>query len=297
MDLRYLLAQLRRRAWVTALCLVATAAAAYLVQASIPARYQVQASLVLVPPSLAQDPGSNPFLSIGGLNPAADVLVRALNYSSFHEQVAPGGGTRTYDVARDTDASGPLLVVTASDVTAAGANDVLDTVVAQAPVSMKQLQVDIGVSNAAMIDVLEIARETEPTVDTKSQQRALLLVVGGGLGATLLGVGLLDRWLLSRTPRRRTPGRSAGTGSTPVPGAGPGPRPEPSRPKGTASAPADPRSKRRRVPPRPGGSSDETPVGGVAQLEELISQPSYGPVVPPADDSDATPFRGVKGTQ
>ncbi|MBU4215297.1 MAG: hypothetical protein KJ792_11655 [Actinobacteria bacterium] len=289
MDLRYILAQLRRRAWVTALCLVATATMAFYVQSTVPALYQVQASLVLVPPSLAQDPGSNPFLSIGGLNPAADVLVRALNYSSFRETVAPAGGTRTFDVSRDTDASGPLLVVNASDVTAAGANEVLDQVVKQAPISMAQLQDDIGVTHVAMIDVLEIARESQPTIDTKSQQRALLMVVAAGLVATVLGVGLLDRWLLKRKaappkpkspakPVRRDPDRADERPGTRASSRGQSPRP-----------------RRRRVPTGPPLPALPDPtVGGVAQLQELIADPDRTRA---SDETDSTPFRGVKGAQ
>ncbi|MBU4335300.1 MAG: hypothetical protein KJ548_01900 [Actinobacteria bacterium] len=290
MDLRYILAQLRRRAWATAMCLLATAAMAFYVQSTVPALYQVQASLVLIPPSLAEDPGSNPFLSIGGLNPAADVLVRALNYSSFRETVAPSGGTRTFDVSRDTDASGPLLVVNASDVTAAGANEVLDQVVAQAPISMAQLQDDIGVTDIAMIDVLEIARESQPTIDTKSQQRALLMVVAAGLVVTVLGVGLLDRWLLGRKaagtaprPERREPGRTGDRRE---------PEPEPAR-RGSG-----PRPRRRRVPTeRPVPPPTDPPVGGVAQLQELIAEPGRNRPSRPPEETDATPFRGVKGAQ
>lgn len=292
MDLRYILSQLRRRAWVTALCLIATAAMAYYVQSTVPARYEVQASLVLIPPSLAEDPGSNPFLSIGGLNPAADVLVRALNYSSFRETVAPSDGTRTYDVARDTDASGPLLVVTASDVTATGANELLEQVVEQAPISMSQLQDEIGVTDVAMIEVLEIARESQPTIDTKSQQRALLMVVAAGLVATVLGVGLLDRWLMRRKASGpRPPSSSQGGRREPRP-----PRdrhdPEPAR------RTLGPRPRRRRVPTRAPQLPPEQPgVSGVEQLQELIAEPDPHRPSVPVQDSDATPYRGVKGAQ
>jgi hypothetical protein len=138
MEFSEILAQLRRRWWLVLLGLLATGAMAYGTTLAVAVQYTAQSSLVLIPPQTTTDAPANPFLGIGGLNPAADVLVRALNSGTFHDQHAPAGGSSKYTVARDTDASGPLLVVDASAATPQATMDLLDAVVREAPVRLAQ---------------------------------------------------------------------------------------------------------------------------------------------------------------
>lgn len=222
MEFSEILAQLRRRWWLALIGLVATGGLAFGASVLVAVQYTAQASLVLIPPRTTADTQINPFLAIGGLNPAADVLVRALNSGTFHDQHAPAGGTAKYTVARDTDASGPLLVVDVSDATPEAATKLLDAVVQQAPVSLSALQHDVGVEDSVAIRITEVARTAEPKVDRKSQIRALLAAVVVGLAGTVLIVRIADAVLVRRAgrPRRSTP--EAVPPSTEIPAPMPG---------------------------------------------------------------------------
>lgn len=214
MEFSEILAQLRRRWWLVLLGLLATGAMAYGTTLAVAVQYTAQSSLVLIPPQTTTDAPANPFLGIGGLNPAADVLVRALNSGTFHDQHAPAGGSSKYTVARDTDASGPLLVVDASAATPQAAMDLLDAVVREAPVRLAQLQADVGVQDSLAIRITEVARVAAPTRDTKSQTRAMVAVAVVGLAGTVLVVRIVDT-LLGRRARR--PRRRPGTPPAPRP--------------------------------------------------------------------------------
>lgn len=217
MEFSEILAQLRRRWWLVLVGVLATGAMAYGTTLAVAAQYTAQSSLVLIPPRTTADAPANPFLAIGGLNPAADVLVRALNVGTFHDEHTPAGSSLKYTVSRDTNASGPLLVVDASAPTPQGVMQLLDQVVNQAPVTLAQLQKDVGVQDSVAIRITEVARVAAPTKDTKSQTRALLVVVVFGLAATVLLVRLVDTIVSRRVRRPRRRPASADTASASVP--------------------------------------------------------------------------------
>lgn len=217
MEFSDLIAQLRRRWWLVLVGLVGTGALAYGVTFVVAVQYTAQSSLVLLPPRTTADAPANPFLAIGGLNPAADVLVRSLNTGTFHDEHAPAGGTTKYTVSRDTDASGPLLVVDASAPTPEAAMGLLEAVVQEAPARLAQLQADVGVQDSVAIRITEVARVAAPTRDTKSQTRAIVAIAVVGLALTVLLVRVVDN-LLARRARRRLRSRDVErTNRTPVP--------------------------------------------------------------------------------
>jgi capsular polysaccharide biosynthesis protein len=212
MEFSEIVAQLRRRWWLVLVGLFMTGALAYGTTFVVAVQYTAQSSLVLIPPRTTADTQVNPFLSIGGLNPAADVLVRALNTGAFHDQHAPAGSATSYTVARDTDASGPLLVVEVTDATSGGAMSLLTAVVEQAPVTLAQLQTEVGVQDSESIRITEVARMTQPKTDRKSQTRAILVASVVGLVTTVALVRIVDGLLIWRT-RRSRPRSPAGEAS------------------------------------------------------------------------------------
>jgi len=217
MEFSEIFAQLRRRWWLALLGLLMTGGLAFATTLVVAVQYTAESSMVLIPPRTTADTQVNPFLAIGGLNPAADVLVRALNSGTFHDEHAPAGGTAKYTVARDTDASGPLLVVDVTESTPQRATALLDAVVQQAPVSLSALQKDVGVQDSVAIRITEVARTAEPKTDSKNQVRALLAAVVVGLAATVILVRLADALLLRRTGRTRRPSSSVPTPALDLP--------------------------------------------------------------------------------
>jgi len=217
MEFNEIFAQLRRRWWLVLLGVLMTGLLAYSATLAVAVTYTAQSSIVLIPPRTTADTAVNPFLAIGGLNPAADVLVRALNTGSFHDTHAPDGGPAQFTVSRDTNASGPLLVVDVTDVTPESAMALLDTVVTQAPRTLAQLQAEVGVLDSEAIHITEVARVAEAKPDRRDQSRALVVALVAGLTFTVVGVRLIDA-LLARRAARRAKLPEIRTAGTAIPG-------------------------------------------------------------------------------
>src|SRR5665647_3312257 len=202
MYLADLLPSLRRRWWAVSLGLLATLGLGYMALTLVPIEYVARSSMLLLPPESTLETTSNPYLGLGGLQPAADVLSRALNDGAVHEALAPRDGTATFTVDRDTTSSGPLVLVEVTDVSSTGAAATLDAVVAEMHLTLKKLQEEVGVPEIELIDVVDVARDMTPEPDNKTQIRAILVAVALGLGGTLFGTDLLDGWLVRRRQGR-----------------------------------------------------------------------------------------------
>ncbi len=222
MYLSELLAALRRRWWLVALGLVATLALVVVGRMLVPAQEQIQASVLVLPPASTTKDVGNPFLALGGLQPAADVLARAMNSGTVQDDLAPRTGTAAYSVNRDTGSSGPILVVQATDRTAAGASAALDRVLNRIPQVFAQLQSATGVTGDATMTVTPLARDTQPVASTKSQVRAMILAGVLGLAATVFGTSFIDGLVLRRRSlaRRRRALRDEPAGPDPDPAPG-----------------------------------------------------------------------------
>jgi capsular polysaccharide biosynthesis protein len=236
MEFSEILAQLRRRWWLVVVGALTTGALAYGATLVVAVQYTAESSVVLIPPRTTADTEVNPFLAIGGLNPAADVLVRALNTGTFHDTHAPDGGPAQYTVSRDTNASGPLLIIDVTDATPDGAMALLDTVVKQVPQTLARLQTDVGVQESAAIHITEVARVAQAKPDRRSQSRALVVALVAGLALTVIAVRGVDAMLIRRTGHRR---RAADAGLAEVEGAGTGPEIPEHHPRREAVASTD----------------------------------------------------------
>ncbi len=203
MYLADILAGLGRRWWAVVLGVLATAGLAVAAFVLVPTSYTAQASMLLLPPGDTPDGATNPFLDLGGLQPASDVLARALSDGTVHDTIAPPNGPATFTVDRDTTSSGPLVLIQVKDSTPTAAMQILDAVVTQTPKTLDALQNDLSVKAQSRIQIVEVVRSDVPNADSKSQLRAILVAVAGGLAATLFGTKLLDSFLLRRSAARQ----------------------------------------------------------------------------------------------
>ena len=205
MYLSDLLRGLGRRWYVVVLGLLATAALCVGAMRLVPVDYVAQSSVLLLPSSSTIGTGGNPYLALGGLQGAADVLARAMTDDTISTQIAPQGGTAEYTVERDTTTSGPMLIVMATDVTNDGAVATLDAALAQAPKLLSQLQSSVGAPSNTLIGLGTITQDTVAQPEIKSQLRAVILAGVVGLALTVFGTNLLDALLIRRRgPRRST---------------------------------------------------------------------------------------------
>src|SRR5215218_5986643 len=124
MSSRDVLAGLRRR-WVVVLCgILATAALCGIVVSRVAPALEMSSSVVLVPGRATIVEGGNPFLYLGGLSQARDVLVRVLAADEMHEWAAGKGGDVVF--AADVTTSSPVMTITVTGSTAAGARAIQD---------------------------------------------------------------------------------------------------------------------------------------------------------------------------
>lgn len=226
MYLLELVGGLRRRWWAVVIGLVGTAVLAGAAYTLVPAQQDVRASLMVMPPAKAAIEAGNPYLALGGLQPAADMLAAAMNSGTVHESLAPSNGTATFEVARDTSTSGPMLLVEVTDTDPQRAMALLDSVTKAMPGVLTNLQSQVAVRPASnLLTLTEVTRDVKPEPSIKKQLRAMLAVSAAGLALTVFGTNALDGLLLRRTGRTRTQTAAPASEQTnPVPVGEPSPQ-------------------------------------------------------------------------
>ena len=203
MYLSDLLAGLGRRWYVLALGLIATAALCVGATILVPVDHVAKSSVLLLPPKSTVGTGGNPYLALGGLQAAADVLARAMTDGATVKEIAPLTGTASYTVQPDATTHGPMLVIEATDVSGAGAVATLDAILRRAPVVLHDLQSGVGAPTDSLIGLYPITHDVVADTVSKSQIRAVILAGVVGAALTLFGTTLLDAFLLRRGGGRR----------------------------------------------------------------------------------------------
>jgi hypothetical protein len=182
--------------------------------------YERTATQLLLPGSgIIPKDSTNPFLYLGGLTQAADIVVRVMQSEEVLDKVVDQFPGTDVVVQRDPTVSGPVvqIVVTAkSDAAAAGA---LDELVQQSGVVLDRLQTEQNVTGNNQMTISTLTQDTKSTLQQKTR---LVVAAGVFLGLvilTLLVASLVDG--LSRRARRtgRQGGRigSGGAGDEPDP--------------------------------------------------------------------------------
>jgi hypothetical protein len=179
-------------AGVVATVLLGVAAAAF-----VPAEYEAQASVVVLP-AKTPNGGENPLLGIGGLQPTADTLARAMTDSVVQDRLTRAGATGKYEVVLDPISKGPVLVVTADGPSPGVAITTLRLVVDEVQRLLKSLQTRIDVPTRAQMSTAVIAQDDKAGLVLKSRIRLLGAVIGIGAAFTF---GLLV-YLESRDQQR-----------------------------------------------------------------------------------------------
>jgi hypothetical protein len=195
---------LRRRWWAVVIGLLGTAAITSVAFTLVPAEQQAHASLLILPPARTVGETGNPYLGLGGLEPGADMLAAAMNSGPVHESLAPSHGSATFEVARDTDSSGPMLLVTVNDDDPERALALLDSVIKTMPHVLAQLQEQVNVRTSNRLTLTEVTRDTQAEPSGRKLLRATLVAVVGGLALTVFGTNMLDGLLIRRSVKKTT---------------------------------------------------------------------------------------------
>jgi hypothetical protein len=193
-----------RRWYVVILGLLATGLLCFLAVQVVPVKYQATSAVVLLPPETATtQQGGNPYLALGGLDTVGGVVSKAMADRKVQLGIRAAGGTGTYTLVPDLAAGGPVLLITAEDVTPGGALATLDVIAKQLPRTLASLQTSSGVRDSSLIRSKPITRDDVAQPVRKSQIRALFAAAAAGLAGTVLLASVLDGYLGRRSDERR----------------------------------------------------------------------------------------------
>jgi uncharacterized protein involved in exopolysaccharide biosynthesis len=198
MYMRDLISSLARRWYLVVAGLVATVGCSLLTLALVPVSYEASSSLVLLPPKSSVGARGNPYLYLGGLSQALEVLSVRLGSEPVRRNIEAGRPRSTYVAKPDDTTSGPILVVTGTGPTSGSATTIVAAVVKDVPKSLETLQDELSVPNPSRISTMILSVDSTATLDDKNRSRLTLLVAAAGVVGTCLLTGLLDGLLLSR---------------------------------------------------------------------------------------------------
>jgi capsular polysaccharide biosynthesis protein len=216
MSLTEFAAVVLRRWYVAVPGLLLSCALAVGVFSVVPPKYESKVQLLLVPPNIPNSPGaglSNPYLNFGpGLLTTADILSVSETSQDAAQRVASAGGRSLYTVARDTNTSGPVIDVSATDKDSGAAARTVDVVVKQLTSDLNAAQQKAGAPESTWIKAQVLTRSPAPKKLLKSAIQASLAVGLGGFFSTVLVAVLLERREHRR--RRREVRREASAAAT-----------------------------------------------------------------------------------
>jgi ElaB/YqjD/DUF883 family membrane-anchored ribosome-binding protein len=228
-NLRDLTAILGRR-WLFVLCgLVLTIGVCVGLSASVPVSYIARSSLVLLPPPTVVGDNGNPYLYLGGLGQALDVLTRKLNADEISKPVEDAYPESEFIVFADTTTTGPILVIEGTGSTQADALAVMNDAASLAPETLRTLQTSLSVPSNALITVTPVAVDERPTVVDKDRIQAVGLAAAVGVILTLLLAVYRDGRVQARAlrkPRARKRAAKRADQARPAPAAEPRPASE-----------------------------------------------------------------------
>jgi hypothetical protein len=215
MQVQKILKSLIRRWFIVVLGLAVTAGACFFLQQNAPDNYKAQASLVLLPSTKSVGEAGNPYLGLGGMSEALDILTRKMSSEEFKETIREQSGASTFTAEADKGTSGAILLITASSPDSGQALKILDTVMNQAPVALTELQDVLNVPTTSRISTMKLLEDSKAVPEVKARTQLLLVTAAGGVAFSIMLTVLIDGLLLSRKHRKSTEPTDKPAGSKP----------------------------------------------------------------------------------
>ncbi|TQJ30604.1 hypothetical protein [Microbacterium sp. SLBN-146] len=163
--------------------------------------YERSATQLLLPGAESLPENANPFLFLGGLSNAADVLVRAVSSENVMNAALDGYTGVDVEVSRDGSTAGPVVLITVTAETDADAEAVLGTLVDETVVQLEQMQERENVQTVNRITVVPITVDDQSTLQQRDRLVAAAAAGVGVLALSIVLAALLDGLTLQR--RRR----------------------------------------------------------------------------------------------
>ncbi|MET0715164.1 MAG: hypothetical protein ABWY57_09645, partial [Mycetocola sp.] len=171
--------------------------------------YERTATQLLLPGEGTVPPGvTNPFLYLGGLTQAADIVVQVMKSNEVVGPVVDEYPGTEVVVQRNPTVSGPVIQIIVTATSDAAAEGALTALVGQTTTVLDSLQSDQKVTSDDMMSVSTLTQDTQSALQQKSR-----LVISAGVALALVVLTLLLASLVDGLSRRA---RRAGRQGTPV---------------------------------------------------------------------------------
>lgn len=202
MYIRDLVASMVRRWYFLAAGLVLTAALCFLAFRLAPVTYESTGSVLLLPPKSSVGSRGNPFLYLGGLGQAAEVLTARLNAAEVRVPLETAHPDATFEIGPDPTTTGPILTVTVESTSREDSLATTTAALAAVPSTLTTLQTELAIPQGSQITVMALTVIDEPEMVVKTRNRAVIAVAGLGIAGTVLLTGFLDGLVGARRQRR-----------------------------------------------------------------------------------------------
>lgn len=231
-----------RRWYVFATGVVLSLVLGWTAYQSIPTTYTSSGSVLLMPSEVTVGDTGNPFLYLGGMTNAVDVLIRRANATEVREGLLEDFDGAEYSITRDLTTESPITVVSVEAPTADMATDLRDVALTTIEQNLDAMQNDLEIESDLRIYLRDVVVDTEATEDNKTAVQLALVVFGAGLIGTFMLTGIIDGIMIRRRERR---GAAPSAGSASVHAAAGASAADPHPEEATLTTTRDP--ERRRV--------------------------------------------------
>lgn len=171
----------------------------------VPPHFERSSTQVLLPGRASlPERSQNPYLYIGGLTMAADVVVRAVGSENVANEVERDHPGVEVDIRRDPTTSGPVILITVSAPSDEEAATVLGILVLRAGTVLAELQREESIPAAERMSIVTLTTDDHSTLKDRTR---LLVSVAAGVGVaglSVLAAAVVEGLASRRGARRRS---------------------------------------------------------------------------------------------
>lgn len=164
---------------------------------------------LLIPGPESMPAGANPYLFLGGLSPAADVLVRAVGSENARNEIGEEFPGVEIDVSRDVSTAGPIILISVTAASDADAEEVLQLLIERTETTLDTLQGAENIAAENRVTLLPITVDGQSALYQRSRFIAVAATGLVGVALTLFVASLVDGLSVKRQRRREADADSA----------------------------------------------------------------------------------------
>lgn len=193
---------LGRRWYIVTVGVLMTAGLAVGAYLTTPPEYSARALVLLLPSEAAVGEGGNPFLTLGGLEQPAGILVAYFSSAPARDDVKKQSKTAEYVVGIDDSTRGPVIAIDVTDDAPQKTLDTLQFIADQIPVELAALQDQVDAPKDAAITSMTLTTDNEAERTMGATIRMVIAAIAVGLLTTCITAFALDGLLRRRRIRK-----------------------------------------------------------------------------------------------